>query len=240
MRAILDESTLMAANQSTPTKAANELAVFWIVNDSACSECHAELLKGRFLTLEHDKPLCLKCADLDHLVYLPRGDAALTRRSKKYSRLTAVVLRFSRARGRYERQGLLVEEAALQKAEHECLSDEAQREAARERAAVVRERADQQYVSEFAAALRACYPGCPADAAGGIAAHACEKYSGRVGRSAMAKALDAEAIDLAVRAHVRHEHTEYDTLLSRGTERAAARAAVAHAMEDVLRRWKMT
>ena len=238
MRTTLDESTLMATDNPAQTKAAAELAVFWIVKDSACSECHAELLKGSFLTLEHDKPLCLECADLDHLVYLPRGDAALTRRSKKYSRLTAVVLRFSRARRRYERQGILVEEAALEKAERECLSDEAQREAARERAAVVRERADQQYVSQFTAALRARYPGCPADAAGGIATHACEKYSGRVGRSAMAKALDTEAIDLAVRAHVRHEHTEYDTLLSRGTERAAARAAVAHVVDDVLRRWK--
>jgi hypothetical protein len=58
-------------------------------------------------------PLCLACADLEHLVFLPAGDAALTRRAKQASRLSAVVVRLSRTRNRYERQGLLVEGAAL-------------------------------------------------------------------------------------------------------------------------------
>jgi hypothetical protein len=31
--------------------------------------------------MKADRPLCLSCADLDHLIYLPRGDAALTRRA---------------------------------------------------------------------------------------------------------------------------------------------------------------
>ena len=31
--------------------------------------------------------LCLACADLDHLEYLPRGNVALTRRAAKYSKL---------------------------------------------------------------------------------------------------------------------------------------------------------
>ena len=67
--------------------------------------------------------LCLSCADLDHLVYLPSGDAALTRRAGKYSTLSAVVQKWSRARKRYERQELLVEEATIQRTEHECLAD---------------------------------------------------------------------------------------------------------------------
>ena len=62
----------------------------------------------------------MQCADLDHLVYLPAGDAALTRRAKRASRLSAVVVRFSRSRQRYERQGILVEEEALEAAEAEC------------------------------------------------------------------------------------------------------------------------
>ena len=41
-------------------------------------------------------------------------DAALTLRAKKNSRLSAVVVRFSRARKRYERQGILVAEDALE------------------------------------------------------------------------------------------------------------------------------
>ncbi len=56
---------------------------------------------------------------MDHLVFLPAGDATLTRRAKTASRLWAVVVRFSRSRKRYEREGLLVEEAALERAEAE-------------------------------------------------------------------------------------------------------------------------
>ena len=67
--------------------------------------------------------LCLTCADLDHLPFLPSGDAALTRRARKYSTLAAVVLKWSRGRTLYERQGALVEEQALQRAEAECLND---------------------------------------------------------------------------------------------------------------------
>src|SRR3984893_18920696 len=48
----------------------------------------------------------LRGADPDHLVYLHRGDAALTWRAEKYSALSAVVVRFSRSRGRYRRQTL--------------------------------------------------------------------------------------------------------------------------------------
>ena len=48
-------------------------------------------------------------SDVPGLEFLPAGDALLTRRVKAKSARSAVVVRFSRARGRYERQGLLVE-----------------------------------------------------------------------------------------------------------------------------------
>jgi len=197
-----------------------EIVVFDILTPSACSDCGAELPKGSFLRMERDKPVCLDCADLGHLLFLPRGDVALTRRR------------------RYERQGLLVETAALERAQKECLSDEDQRRIARDRAAVSRERADAQYVAQFAGQIRSRYPGCPADEASAVAGHACEKYSGRVGRSAAAKRLDDEAVDLAVRTHVRHSHTDYDRLLSRGKDRGDARSSVAAAVELVLERWR--
>lgn len=75
---------------------AREIVVFMIRRDSVCSECGAEVWKGGFISMENQKPLCLPCADLDHLTFLPRGDTALTRRSRKYSGLCAVVVRFSR------------------------------------------------------------------------------------------------------------------------------------------------
>ena len=94
----------------------NEIVVFSIIRDSSCSECGDELGRGRLLRLEDDRPLCLTCADLDHLVFLPSGNTPLTRRSTKYSKLRAVVVRFSRARKRYERQGILAEESAIERA----------------------------------------------------------------------------------------------------------------------------
>jgi hypothetical protein len=71
-------------------------------------------------------------ADLE---YLERGDAAVTRRATKYSRRTAVVVRFSRSRGRYERQGILVEPEALAQAEQKSAEDAEQRAQARVRRA---------------------------------------------------------------------------------------------------------
>jgi hypothetical protein len=97
--------------------------VFMILRDSQCSECGAEIEQGSFLFMEAEQPLCLPCARFDDLEFLPSGDAALTRRAAKYSDRTAVVVRFSRSRGRYERQGVLVENAALEKAEQESSLD---------------------------------------------------------------------------------------------------------------------
>ena len=62
--------------------------------------------------------------------------------------------------------------------------------------------------------------------------------SGRVGRSAAAKELDADAVELAVRAHVRHVHTPYDRLLASGLWRSDARERVSGAVEKVLNRWR--
>lgn len=218
--------------------AADEIVVFQLVHDSACAECGEELGRGRCLRLEGERPLCLSCADLAHLVFVPRGDAALTRRAGKYSKLRAVVVRFSRSRKRYERQGILVEESALSRAEQECLADAEARARARERRAEREAVIDARYRAGFVRRVRALYPGCPATEAHAIAEHACLKYSGRIGRTAAAKQLASEAIDLAVRAHVRHNHTRYDELVGTAWPRHDARSAVAAEVERLLERWR--
>ncbi len=187
---------------------------------------------------EDKKALCLACADLDHLVFLPSGDAALTRRARKHSQLSAVVLKWSRARKHFERQGLLVEEAGLQAAEAQCLSDSDVRTRRRAREAQKRETLDREYVARFAASVRDTFPSCPAGREQTIAEHACRKYSGRVGRSAAAKQFDKDAVHLAVAAHVRHHETNYDELLSSGHERSGARTEVLHAVHAVLDLWR--
>ena len=69
------------------------------------------------LMLESAGPACLRCVGLDDLAFLPAGDAKLTRRVKANSARYAVVVRFSKIRGLYERQGLLVEPRALSAAQ---------------------------------------------------------------------------------------------------------------------------
>jgi hypothetical protein len=94
---------------------------------ASCGETGDLLLKGK------DGALCLDCADLGHLEFLPSGDAALTRRAKKASRWSAVVVRWSLRRKRYERQGILAEPAAIEQAAQQCLSDADVRARRRER-----------------------------------------------------------------------------------------------------------
>lgn len=215
-----------------------ELVVFQTVREqSQCSECGAPVLRGEFLFMENGQPLCLTCADLDHLVFLPAGDTALSRRARKNSPLNAVVVRFNRARKRHERQGLLVTSEAIDKAEVECAADAPQRAAARVRAAVERTEEDRKFVGSMTQAILARYPACPPDEARRIAGHTGQRRSGRVGRSAAGRALDPRAIGWAVIAHIRHQHTDYDQLLMQGAARLDARTLVRDKIEQVLANW---
>jgi hypothetical protein len=215
-----------------------DLVVFSILRDSKCADCAGELWHGSLLFMERGRPLCLRCADLDHLVYLGRGDAALTRRARKYSSLSAVVVRFSRSRRRYERQGLLVEEAALERAETECLSDADQRAARREREEQRRREQDCDLTARMVVAILELFPGCPPGEARAIAAHTSARGSGRVGRTAAGRALDQEALTAAVIAAIRHRHSRYDELLMAGYDRLDARATVRDAVDCMLDRWR--
>jgi hypothetical protein len=216
-----------------------EIVVFIVHRDSVCAECGKELPRKGFLRMERDKPLCLACADLDRLEFLGRGDAAVTRRAKKHSTLWAVVVEWSRSRKRYERQGILAEPEAIDRAIEDSDADADQRERRRERESVRRESLDREYVAAFAKAVRERFPSAPIGAEQTIAEHACRKYSGRVGRSAAAKAFDEGAVFLAVQAHVRHAHTNYDELLFRYGDRAQARSEVRARIEEILAAWSV-
>lgn len=230
---------MMSGTSKAPTSKSEDIKVFVSHRDSKCDECGEELGRKAWITLKEGKgALCLACSELEQLVFLPTGDAALTRRARKHSVLSAVVLKFSKARGRYERQGLLVEENALDKAESECLADS---EARARRADRQRERQaelDRHYVDQFAKRVREIFPGCPAGREVQIAEHACRKYSGRIGRAAAAKSFDEAAVLLAVAAHIRHRETNYDELLAEELDRIDARAQVKFHVDEILRSWQ--
>lgn len=221
-----------------PAEQPGELLVIIGRRGFPCSICGTEHEPGRMLVMEPPGPVCLNCADLDHLEFLPSGHTALTRRSRKASRLSAVVVQWSRTRKRYERQGLLAEPDAIASAEAACLDDADVRERRRARDAERRASLDEAFVAELAGAIRDQFPGCPADRARRIAEHAGARSSGRIGRSRAGRVLDPDAVRLAVAASVRHQDTAYDTLLSSGVPRVDARARVRSDVDAVLEGWQ--
>jgi len=116
-------STKKMENLQNRLSRAPELVVYQIIRDSRCSRCGRELGHGNLLLMDGENPLCMCCAGMDDLVFVPSGNAKLTRRVKKYSTYSAVVVRFSRARKRFERQGVLADREALDRAEKECQTE---------------------------------------------------------------------------------------------------------------------
>jgi hypothetical protein len=226
----------MAALATPPPRTG--LVVVQALRKKHCAECRGGPVG--LLMLAEGAPRCLDCADLGHLVFLPRGDTALTRRAREESSLSAVVVRFNRRKSRYERQGVLVEEAALALAEERCLADAEVRRRRRARDARRRAVEDVRFTDAFATEIRRLFPACPAERAREIATHASLRGSGRVGRSAAGRALSEVAVTSAVIASVRHVDTAYDQLLMSGLARYEARRRIAGVVEARLREWRAT
>ena len=133
---------------------------------------------------------------------------------------------------------MLVDAKGLEQAERECLEDSEARARRREREAVRRAELDCHYVERFAMRVLELFPGCPSGRELAIAEHACLRCSGQIGRTAASKALDENAVRLAVIAHIRHSETQYDALLARDYDRWDARYQVEDAVDRVLARWE--
>jgi hypothetical protein len=82
------------------------VAIVPLNSDWKCHRCGGT---GDLLIMEPPGPVCLRCAGLGDLAFLPAGNALLTRRVSARSARKVAVVRFARRRGRYERQGVLVE-----------------------------------------------------------------------------------------------------------------------------------
>ncbi|MFZ5967187.1 MAG: hypothetical protein ACOYVK_08425 [Bacillota bacterium] len=65
----------------------NELTVFIATKSSVCEDCGEQIEQGDYIVKEkNDNIICISCADLDHLIYLPSGNTALTGRARKHSK----------------------------------------------------------------------------------------------------------------------------------------------------------
>ena len=205
----------------------------------SCQRCKRPVRLGeRFVAeSEEHRGTCFKCSPYTEAVFLESGDAAMTRRSKKHSSYCGVEYAWNKRRKRFERKGQYVESQAIALARNECDADAKKRAKANAKATIKRAADDKVYIVEFSKAIRKRYPYCPNDREVAIAEHACEKYSGRVGRTADAKQFDATMIDLAVEAHIRHVETDYDSQFNKGKTKRHIRSEVKKDIRDILNRW---
>ena len=213
-------------------------AVATVGASGSCVRCETKLAEDILVTRDgRGNPNCLPCAGLANLIVVPSGDVALTRRAQSQSGRVAILIGWSPRSKRWERRGTLVEPRALVSAKAQCEADSEKRNVARQRASERRVIEDREYHAQFRAAVLHLYPGCPRAEATDIASHACEKHSGRVGRTADAKALEDEAVRLAVIAHVRHLHTNYDTVIDANRDKRKSRSIVRGSVQEVLAAW---
>jgi hypothetical protein len=148
--------------------------------------------------------------------FLPRGDAFVTRRVKKGPHWV-LGGRYNKKGGYTPVKGVFAPAAAIEETQAAAEATKAKREQARPKAARQREQAETQYRHEFEEACVRFLNFAPdhrelaQTIASETAATACQKYSGRVGRTSHLD-LDEKAA-LAVRAYIRHNHTDYDSNL---------------------------
>ncbi len=114
----------MSHNKSEQDKKRPANAVFALSKISRCHGCDTKLpvdviVKLNYKENDEVEAFCLTCAGLDQLVVLKSGNAQVTRLAKKYSTRHFVIMKWSELWKTYERQGLLVESDALERATKE-------------------------------------------------------------------------------------------------------------------------
>lgn len=80
------------------------------------------------------------------------------------------------------------------------------------------------------------FPDMPSKDVRDVLDHAFLKGSGRVGRSGTMKS-EEDKVRLAVEAHIRHVHTDYDKLIEDGMDRDDARDVVWDTIKEVKESW---
>ena len=105
---------------------------------------------------------------------------------------------------------------------------------ATQRAEAVKKR-DAAIEDNFEEAVVKLFPTIPAAEVQQVLKHSLKKNSRRVGRTS--KVALHDRVKLAVRAHIRHMHTDYDKLLKQGMSRQVAREKIWERLNEVAMHW---
>ncbi len=170
--------------------------------------------------------------------FLPKGDALLTKEVKKgpHWNLHKVVDEH------YEKPGIFAPEENITQAFERLGGEEGQAKRLENKKDTQRLK-ESQFDEKLASVIRENYPNIPQEDLQDIVGTA--RSQGRVGRAAFLYFTTKEkreeefrvASNLAVKAHIRHNYTEYEELLSNGHEREEARRMIQAAIHDKLEEW---
>ncbi|KAI1879040.1 hypothetical protein JX265_003217 [Neoarthrinium moseri] len=160
-------------------------------------------------------------------VFVPKGDRYMTANCRKETQAAGetvyVVVNKNKAV-----IGIRVPENVLARVRASEASTRA------DRASAVQKR-DEGMERQFREAIVKLFPKIPAADTPKVVKTAMQKGSGRVGRTGK---LEVEKkAELALRAHIRHQHTEYEKLLRSGTPRLKARDMTLDKVNEVVESW---
>lgn len=198
--------------------------VLAVERDADCRKCGAV---HDLLLRDKAGGICVDCAGLGHLVFLPSGDAALTRHTTKAAPVSAVVMLPNMQRMRHERQGILTDQRTIELAAARCLADPPRPPG--------RGTVDEDLRRRIAEVISSEFPGCPVARADAIAFHAAVRGGGRRARGGTER---SESVRRAVANSVRRVDTDYDDLSLTGLDRAEAQHRTQAQVDDVLETWR--
>jgi hypothetical protein len=132
--------------------------------------------------------------------------------------------------------GLLAPPQIVEEVLADAKQTKAMRKVSSAKAAVYRSRKEAERNQQRIELLKQKLPSIPAGDADQIVERAFEVGSGRVGRTSSLS--DEEKLHAATIAHIRHCHTNYETMLDQGIEREEARECVAGTIQRVYDEWK--
>ena len=172
----------------------------------------------------------------DGYIEIPTGDPFITRKIKQLAEVVYIRMERRKRLGLSVVVGLLAPEAVVREAISEADRTRDERERKKARSQIHRKRQEEKKQVGMIERINVMFPRLPEGEAEGIVSHAFEVGSGRVGRTS--KVADDRKIDLAVRAHIRHAHTNYDSLLAAGWDRELARDRVCGEVERIYNEWR--
>lgn len=169
-------------------------------------------------------------------VEIKPGDAYVTRHVKLRSEVVYCRMKKSKRLGFSKLIGILAPPEIVEEVLADAKQTKRQREAQKNLAAIHRNRRETELNRQRVAMLKQMLPGIPEGEADAVVERAFEVGSGRVGRTSALS--DEEKLHAATIAHIRHCHTDYESMLGDGIEREEARQCVAGKIQRVYGDWE--